>query len=154
MNLNIYKVAFLLYQLFIFWNLFVVYFLDRGCRKKVSTCRWLVTIFYFTCIGNFTWIGNEQLFKVDLSHLITFFLQSSKVGSPSTLMRTINTVLSTADKIFKSSYGTDSYGKNSTNLGAINSWNKTQHHFSNVSLKTFSPTKIKSALFKKCIGKY
>ena len=65
-----------------------------------------------------------------------------------------HTVSSTADKIFKPSYRTDSYGKNSITLGAINSWNKTQHQFSDLSLKTFSPTKIKSLLFKKCIGKY
>ena len=65
-----------------------------------------------------------------------------------------HTVSSTADKIFKPSYRTDSYEKNSITLGAINSWNKTQHQFSDLSLKTFSPTKIKSLLFKKCIGKY
>ena len=45
-----------------------------------------------------------------LSHLITFFLQSLKVGSPSALMFTIITVSCTADKIFKPSYTTDSYG--------------------------------------------
>ena len=64
------------------------------------------------------------------------------------------TVSFTADKIFKPSYRTDSYGKNSIAIGAINSWNNTQHKFSNLSLKTYSPTKIKSLLFKKCIGKY
>ena len=61
---------------------------------------------------------------------------------------------STADKIFKPSYRTDSYGKNSITIGAINSWNKTQHQFSNLSLKTYSPTKTKSLLFEICIGKY
>ena len=65
-----------------------------------------------------------------------------------------HTVSSTADKIFKPSYTTYSYGKNSNTLEAISSWNKTQHQFSNLSLKTFSPTKIKSLLFTKCIGKY
>ena len=64
-----------------------------------------------------------------------------------------HTVSSTA-KIFKPFYRTDSYGKNSITLGAINSWNKTQHQFSDLSLKTFSPTKIKSLLFEKYIGKY
>ena len=43
--------------------------------------------------------------------------------------------------------------KKSITLGAINSWNKTQHQFSKLSLKTFK-IKIKSLLFKKCIGKY
>ena len=64
------------------------------------------------------------------------------------------TVSSTADKILKPPYRTDSYGKNSITLGATNSWNKTQHQFGDLSLKTFSPTKVKSLLFKKCIGKY
>ena len=36
--------------------------------------------------------------------------------------------------------------KNSITLGAIISGNKTQHQFSNLSLKTFSPTKLKFAL--------
>ena len=64
------------------------------------------------------------------------------------------TISSTADKIFKPSYRTDSYGKNSVTTGAINSWNKTQHQLSNLSLKTYSPAKIKSSLFKICTGKY
>ena len=63
------------------------------------------------------------------------------------------TLSSTAYKIFKPSYRTDSYGKNPITIGAINSWNKTQHQFSNLSLKTFSPTKIKSLLFKKMHSK-
>ena len=64
------------------------------------------------------------------------------------------TVSSTADKISEPSYRTDSYRKNSITIGAIDSWNKTQHYFSNLSLKTYSPTKIKSLLLKKRIGKY
>ena len=59
-------------------------------------------------------------------------------------------VSSTADKLFKPSYRK----KNSITIGAINSGNKTQHQFSNLSLKTYSPTKIKSLLFKKCLGNY
>ena len=59
------------------------------------------------------------------------------------------TVSSTVDKIFKPSYRTDSYGKNSITIGAINSWNKIQHQFSNLSLRTYSPTKIECLLFKK-----
>ena len=65
-----------------------------------------------------------------------------------------HTVSSTTDKIFKPSYRTDSYGKNSITLGSKNSWNKAQDQFSDLSLKIFSPTKIKSLCFKKCIGKY
>ena len=95
----------------------------------------------------------QTILFLSISLLITF-LESLKFGSPPALIFTVITVSSTADKIFKPSYRTDSYGKNSITLGAINSWNKTQHQFSDLSLKTFSPTKIKSLLFKKCIGKY
>ena len=56
-------------------------------------------------------------------------------------------VSSTTDKIFKPSYKTDSYGENSFTIGTIKNWNKTQYQFSNLSLKTYSPTKIKSLLF-------
>ena len=63
-------------------------------------------------------------------------------------------VLSTTDKILKTSYRTDSYGKNSVIIRAIKSWNKTQYQFSNLLLKTNSPTKIESLLSKKCIENY
>ena len=46
-------------------------------------------------------------------------------------------VPSTSDKIRKPSYGTDSSGKNSITIGAINSWSKIQHQFSDLSLKTY-----------------
>ena len=64
------------------------------------------------------------------------------------------TVSSTSDKIFKSSYRTNSFGKNSITVGPINSWTKTQNQFSNLSLKTYNPSKIKSLLCKKCIENY
>ena len=52
------------------------------------------------------------------------------------------TVSSTADKIFKPSYRTDSYGRNSFTIGAINSWNETQHQFSNLSLIALPKLKV------------
>ena len=64
------------------------------------------------------------------------------------------TVSSTSDKIFKPSYSTNSFGKKSITIGAINSCNKTQHQFSNLLLKTYSPTKIKSLLSEKRIENY
>ena len=57
--------------------------------------------------------------------------------------------VSSTDKKFKPSCRTDSFGKDSITIGAINSWNKTQHQFSNLSLKTYSQTKIKSLFSKK-----
>ena len=64
------------------------------------------------------------------------------------------TVSSTSDKIFKPLYRTDSFGKNLITIGAINSWNKTQYQFRNLSLKTYSLSKIKRLLSKKCIENY
>ena len=64
------------------------------------------------------------------------------------------TVSSTSDKIFKPSSRADTFRKNSITIGAINSSNKTQYQFCNLSLKTYSPSKIKSLLCKKCIGNY
>ena len=64
MNLNIYKVTFLLYQVLIFLNLFVAYlFRQRDCKKKKVSAggSWL----FFISPGR--WIGNEQLFKVGLA---------------------------------------------------------------------------------------
>ena len=71
-----------------------------------------------------------------ISHLITFFLQSLKTGSASALMFTITTQYHLLLRYLrKPSCRTDSYVKNPMTLGAINSWNKTQHQFSNLSLK-------------------
>ena len=53
--------------------------------------------------------------------------------------------------IFCTIYFAKSAFKNAITIGAFNRWNKIQHQFSNQSLKTYSPTKIKSLLFKKCI---
>ena len=52
------------------------------------------------------------------------------------------TVSSSSYNIFKPSYRTDSLGKNSITIGAINSWNETQYQFRNLPLKTCSPSKI------------
>ena len=49
-----------------------------------------------------------------------------------------HTVSSIVDKIFKPSYRTDSYGKKFNHFRSHYSWNKTQHQFSNLSLRTFS----------------
>ena len=62
LNINTYKVTFLLYQLLIFLNLFIVHlFRQRDCKKKfvLTGGLWL----FFVSPGR--WIGNKQLFKVD-----------------------------------------------------------------------------------------
>ena len=102
-------------------------------------------------LENKTFIENTLFINKLFNDLLP---QSLKVGSPSALMFNYQTVSFTADKIFKASYITDSCGKNSITIGAINSWNKTQYQFSNLPLKIYSPIKIKSLLLKKCIGKY
>ena len=65
-----------------------------------------------------------------------------------------HTVSSTSDKTFKTSYRANFFGNYSVAIGAINSWNKTQYQFRNLSLKTYSPSKIKSSLSKTCIENY
>ena len=65
-----------------------------------------------------------------------------------------HTVSSTSDKTFKTSYRANFFGNYSMAIGAINSWNKTQYQFRNLSLKTYSPSKIKRLLSKKCIENY
>ena len=60
-----YKVTFLLYHQLLFLNLFVIYlFRQRLPKTKVSNCRRLVTIFYFTCLVD----RIKQLFKVGLRY--------------------------------------------------------------------------------------
>ena len=58
------------------------------------------------------------------------------------------TVSSTSDKIFKPSFRTNSFEKYSVTIGAINSWNKIQYQFHNLSLKTYSPSKLKGYSLK------
>ena len=58
------------------------------------------------------------------------------------------TVSSTSDKIFKPSFRTDSFEKYSITIGAINSWNKIQYQFRYLSLKTYSPSKLKGYSLK------
>ena len=65
-----------------------------------------------------------------------------------------DTVSSSAGKLFKPSYRTDSYGRNSVIIGAINCWNKMQNILKNESLKSLYPNKIKTILTERCIDKY
>ena len=60
-----------------------------------------------------------------------------------------DTVSSSTDKWFKSSYRTDSYGKNSIIVSAINCWNETQNMLGGQSLKSlFIQPKSKTCLHK------
>ena len=65
-----------------------------------------------------------------------------------------DTVSSSADKLFRPSYRTDSYGRNSVIIGAINCWNKMQNILKNQSLKSLYPNKIKTILTTRCVDKY
>ena len=60
------------------------------------------------------------------------------------------TVTST-DKRFKPSCRTDSLGKVSITIGAINSWNKTQHQLAICHWKHIAKPKLKVYFPKKCI---
>ena len=63
MNISIYKVTFLLYQLLIFLKNFAVYlFGPKDCKEK----SFYQARDYFLILSG-RWIGNEQLFKVGLT---------------------------------------------------------------------------------------
>ena len=64
-----------------------------------------------------------------------------------------DTVSSSTNKLFKPSCRTDSYGKNSIIVSAINCWNKTQNMLRGQSLKSLHSTKIKNILAQRCINK-
>ena len=94
-------------------------------------------------IENILFINNNLLPTI-FKNLFTF---CSNVHS-------YQTVSSTSDKIFEPSFTTDSFEEDSITIEAINSWNKIQYQFRNLSLKAYSPSKIKRLLSKKCIKNY
>ena len=64
------------------------------------------------------------------------------------------TVSFSADNLFNLSYRTDSYGRNSVIIGAINCWNKMQNILRNQSLKSLFANKIKTTPTERCTDKY
>ena len=69
MNINKYKVTFLMCQLLIFLNLFIVHlFRQRDCKKKKLLSVGSAWLFF---ISPGQWIGNKQLFKVGLNNIST-----------------------------------------------------------------------------------
>ena len=86
-------------------------------------------------------IGNITFVSKSISNLLppifkSWFIFCSKIHN-------YNTVSSSTDKLFKPSYRTDSYGKNTVIIRAINCWNKTQNILDNQSLKSLYPSKVK-----------
>ena len=65
-----------------------------------------------------------------------------------------NTAASLTGKLFKPSFHTILYGKNSITLSAVNAWNKIQTAFGDVILKNLTTTQLKNLLTKKSIDKY
>ena len=65
-----------------------------------------------------------------------------------------NTAASLRGKLFKPSFRTILYEKNSITLSAVNAWNKIQTAFRDVILKYLTTTQLKTLLTKKSIGKY
>ena len=63
-----------------------------------------------------------------------------------------NTSASSTGKLFKTSFQTNLYGKNS--ISAVHAWNKIQTAFEDVILKNLTISQIKTLLTKKCIDKY
>ena len=57
-----------------------------------------------------------------------------------------NTSWSSNDKLQKYSYRTNTYGKNSITISAIESWNNSQNNLKTISLRLLTPNKIKLPL--------
>ena len=64
------------------------------------------------------------------------------------------TTSSATCKLFKPSFQTNLYGKNSITVNAIDVWNKAQISLGNTILKDLIPNKIKPIIMKKMIDSY
>ena len=69
-------------------------------------------------------------------------------------MHNYNAAASLTGKLFKPSFCTILYDKNSITLSALNAWNKIQTAFGDVILKNLATTQLKNLLTKKSIDKY
>ena len=64
------------------------------------------------------------------------------------------TTSSATCKLFKPSFRTNMYGKNSITVNAIDAWNKAQTSLADTILKDLTPNKIKTIIMKKMIDSY
>ena len=64
------------------------------------------------------------------------------------------TTSSATCKLFKPSFRTNLYGKNSITVNAIDAWNKAQTSLADTILKDLTPNKIKTIIMKKMIDSY
>ena len=64
------------------------------------------------------------------------------------------TTSSATCKLFKPSFCTNLYGKNSITVNAIDAWNKAQTSLGDTILKDLTPNKIKTIIMKKMIDSY
>ena len=84
--------------------------------------------------------------------LIIYYHQFSTTGS-STLYSDIHAAASCTGKLFKPSFRTNLYGKNSITISAVNASNNIQTSFVDVILKNLTTIQIKILQTKKCIDK-
>ena len=64
------------------------------------------------------------------------------------------TTSSATCKLFKLSFRTNLYGKNSITVNAIDAWNKAQTSLGDTILKDLTPSKIKTIITKRMINSY
>ena len=64
------------------------------------------------------------------------------------------TTSSATCKLFKPSFHTNLYGKNSIRVNAIDAWNKAQTSLGDTILKDLTPNKIKTIIMKRMIDSY
>ena len=64
------------------------------------------------------------------------------------------TTSSATCKLFKLSFRTNLYGKNSITVNAIDAWNKAQTSLADTILRDLTPNKIKTIIMKKMVDSY
>ena len=95
------------------------------------------------------------MYSWSVSTSIIHYHQFSTTGSHFVLIKhNYNTAASLTGKLFKPSFRTILYGKNSIILSAVNAWNKIQTAFGDVILKNLTTTQLKNLLTKISIDKY
>ena len=84
--------------------------------------------------------------------LIVSCHHSSTIGS--LLAHNYETTSSATCKLFKPSFCTNLYGKNSIKINATDAWNKAQTYLGNTILKDLTPNKNKTIIMKRMIDNW
>ena len=97
-------------------------------------------------------LGNMLSISKSINNLLPSLLNNRFVFNSDT--HNYNTSWSSNNKLQKHSYGTNTYGKNSITVSAIESWNDSQHYVKTTSLRLMTPNKINLLLSHEYLKNY